>query len=210
MTRPAARLLTVLISVPAMLGLGLGLGLGLSVAFAAPGDTTGPTVSYDHSLHLVSGQQLRPGSSPTTGFQAVWTQNDPSGICNESGCTCDDTMALEIQSFTLVASQIFLAPTNHDYDIDITETDCSPNHITSNTHHHFGTTIIDQEGAASFSPGWMAGSCTCFSGGRDMHSSKVGASASFVYSGDAVGFVTEYNKNRGTAEIFVDGVDEDC
>ena len=202
LTRPAMNLLAVLISVLAM------LGMGISGASAAPGDTTGPIIKIDNSLHFVTGAQLRAGSTPSTEYQALWSLTDPSGICSESGYIFDETINLELLSFTFVTSESFVVPTSHEYGIDISATDCSPNQNTSHTRHLFNTTTTVQEGAASFSAGWSTARCTCFSGGTVRYSSKVGASASFPYSGYAMAFVTEYNTNLGTAEIYLDGVDQ--
>lgn len=203
-TRRLGMLLTVLVSVIAMVGLGI---TGASAQPARPADTTGPAIHYNASLHYVHGAQLRLDKhrKPYTQYQAIWSQSDPSGICSESGDIFDFQTGDVYTSFNTVTTSLsFYGYTGDSSEIEITATDCAGN--TSYTTHDYKSTTVSQQGDASYSPGWTTAKCTCFSGGTDLYSSRVGASASFTYSGTAVALVTEFNTNRGTFKVYVDGV----
>ena len=53
---------------------------------------------------------------------------------------------------------------------------------------------------------WATSKCLCFSGGTTHYSTVAGATASFSMSGSRVALVMEMAANRGSADVYVDGI----
>lgn len=58
----------------------------------------------------------------------------------------------------------------------------------------------------SYNGTWRTSSCGCFSEGAVKYATQVGASASFTANATNFGLVTDRASNRGTADVYVDGV----
>jgi hypothetical protein len=64
-----------------------------------------------------------------------------------------------------------------------------------------GTTL-----PVTYSGAWASSKCVCFVRGTDRHTSTKGASVTFTYTGNVVGWVTPTGPGRGSARIYQDGV----
>ncbi len=72
-----------------------------------------------------------------------------------------------------------------------------------------GTTVAQDDGSTApviYAGSWRTSHCLCFSGGTTHVATTAGASASFSMSGRRVALVMEKAADRGSADIYVDGV----
>ena len=137
-----------------------------------------------------------------------WKQFDSSGICAESGSVVDSSTSPDttVGTFSDVRTTFtFTGKVGDYYDLQLRATDCSVNHNATNA-YAYGDAGLNQEGQASYSPGWKISNCNCFSAGSVEYSAKAGATATYQYTGEGVSLVSEKASNRGTADIFIDGV----
>jgi serine protease len=63
-----------------------------------------------------------------------------------------------------------------------------------------------QETRATYQGTWRSGTCACYSGGTDKYSTAAGRSASFVFTGNVIKFVSERGPTRGSFRVYIDGV----
>ena len=128
-----------------------------------------------------------------------WKQFDSSGICAESGSVVDTSTSPEttVGTFSDVRTTFtFTGKVGDYYDLQLRATDCSVNHNATNA-YAYGGAGLNQEGQASYSPGWKISNCNCFSAGSVEYSAKAGATATYQYTGEGVGLVSEKASNRG-------------
>ena len=161
-------------------------------------------------MSTVVGSTLSTGNPAKVNVQLAWSQYDASGICSESGYVIaydNNGNGNKIAQFYDIQTSVqFQSSTSANYyEVYVQAYDCSPNqNLGIAVDYYSGPTIV-QEGAATYSPGWTTSNCACFSGGSDEHNAKAGASASYQFRGNGIGFVTEKASNRGTAQVYIDG-----
>ena len=61
--------------------------------------------------------------------------------------------------------------------------------------------------AVKFGGRWTTAYSTGYSGGTTTYATAAGASASYTFTGSGVGWVTEMGPTRGSAKVYIDGVD---
>jgi len=111
-----------------------------------------------------------------------------------------------VAKFTGVATQLrFPAIAGRTYETTVKARSCTgvSKDVVSTT--DFGWTL-QQETVATYSSGWTVGRCTCWSGKSILASSGAGQTATFRGTFTSFGLITDHGKNRGTADIFLDGV----
>lgn len=68
------------------------------------------------------------------------------------------------------------------------------------------TSVRQQTSATTYSGSWHTVSSTSYSGGTARYASTAGASATFIFYGRSVGFVTYKASTRGSLKIYIDNV----
>jgi hypothetical protein len=181
----------------------LATGTLLAAPASASVDFSKPQITTDQALHIVVPATLSDSSgSPKTTMKFSWKQFDESGKVFDYSTSPNTTVG----TFSDVRTTFtFTGKVGDYYGLQVNATDCSTNHNSSDA-YAYGAVQLGQEGQASYSPGWRVSNCNCFSGGGTEYSAKAGATATYQYTGEGVGLVTEKASNRGSADIFVDGV----
>ena len=209
-------------------------GGNLGDTWALPAaNTAGPTFTLQPIAHLVTPgivTGIAGGSTPFSQDQyqtpaiQKWSAADPSGICkyqlyNDSGRSeptlLYQGMNTSYQFETGDPEEDSGGYNTHYFVLRVQS--CSGHWSTSNTFDFPSDRYIPQvvqvndvtthdDSEATYSTGWTAASCLCFIDGTNMHASTAGASATFSYTGNAVGWVSETGPTRGSAKIYQDGV----
>jgi hypothetical protein len=202
-------------------------------ALASGADHTGPNFTLQSSAHIVyPAPVLGEYPSPTPfsenlyQVQAVqkWSASDPSGICDyqlyQDGGRGDPSLVYEGKktAYTFLMGDVDGQDGGYNWSAwALRVKDCAGN-WSSNDSFYFphdryisqngvrNSTVTHDDHEATYSGSWSTSSCTCFVDGTDMHATSAGASATFTYTGNVMGWVTETGPNRGSAKIFQDGV----
>ena len=180
-------------------------------AGAAQADTVGPAIKFFKSpLPVVGGVLSDSSGTPSLQMKDGWAVNDADGICSaymnyygsgarvwnapQTGRTVTSLIGNTYTGTARVGSYSYL----QGYG-----TDCLGN---SSSSYHYWTPALAQQGAASYSAGWTTSSGAVFSGGSVMYSTKVGATATYSFSGTPlISLVSNKASNRGKVSISVDG-----
>lgn len=180
-------------------------------------DVTAPTVQIDSAPRLVQGGVLT-DSTATPGVPASisWRQFDTgSGIC---GTTTGSLLGYRsgygwvsvggnTQSGAVGTGTVAFTADRDAYSyyhLTVRTQDCAGNAATQ-TRYVYNPNVV-QETSLRMGPGWATSACRCFSDYAVFKSTRVGASATYTYSGsNAIALVTNYAPDRGTADVYVDG-----
>jgi hypothetical protein len=155
-------------------------------------------------------------------FAINWTASAPSGICSQTltyrdydtlGGDHDPVLGDETSTITLSPGQrgYSFAVDGMDWwrvpnEYVVRVTDCDGHTATSGiADTRFGV-LEDTSPAASYSGGWSTSSFSGFSGGTTHQTSQAGATATFTVGAGATALVMEKAANRGSADVYVDGV----
>ena len=206
--------------------------VGLPTAAHAAADTTGPKVNLKPHAHYVSGVSFDPAYETDAGFTWLegwyaryalnWTTSDPSGICSQSltyqnydtlGGDTDPVLGDDTLTTSLSSGARSYQFTANGWDWDrvpnrfvLRVTDCAGNTTTSRVADTEFGLVEDTGSAVSYTGTWATSSFSGFSGGTTHQTSKQGAAATFTVPGGPVALVMEKAANRGSADVFVDGV----
>jgi hypothetical protein len=165
--------------------------------------------------------------------EARWSGSDPSGICDYQVWSDDGRSdPYQLADVGLATRYRFSAgdidETNGGYhytDLEIRAEDCAGNWSISGyvdtqpdstepaTDRPLGlrdnstylATHDDSEGSYAAHAAWTHSTCSCFVGGTDIHAVTAGASASFSYTAETFGWISEYGPTRGSAKVYQDG-----
>lgn len=197
---------------PVLLSVALAVPLALSVAVPASAgavaDTAPPIVNVDQTMRFTTGDVLSDsGTSPTMQRRVTWKRYDASGICGQSGAVYKRVGNSWSYLVGVGASQTevsFPAQVGGYYQLALSVTDCKGNAGTYNRSFYDGS--LRQESAYALSPGWTTASCTCWSAGSAVKSTKRGATATMTTSARAMAVVADKAPDRGIADVYVNGV----
>ena len=169
-------------------------------------DEVAPQVNFNRAVKPVLGTQLSDSTSrPSISATVAWTAYDPSGVSYQQAQVYNyDTRTTTY--VTLSAGQRsfdFTFRIGTSYRVALWAQDPLGNGSYSYLYPYFS---MSQEGAATLSPGWSTSNCNCWSGGAVLKNTKANAKATYAFSGTSIAFVGDQASDRGTAKIFVDGV----
>lgn len=169
--------------------------------------TSASLVSFDSALHFQVGANLSDiSTTPSLDVLAKWRQ-PAKGICSESAVTSDGPSGgRTVARVSGTVSQLhFPATAGRTYSTTVDARRCgAPDQAVTTTATY--SWKLHQETAATYSPGWHVGHCRCWSGRSVLASTGAGQTATFSASFHSFGLITDHGRNRGTADIFVDGV----
>ena len=205
---------------------------GVAPAHAAA-DTTPPSLKLQPWGHYKVGTTVftdydtSDPSNPyldywSASYVLTWKAADPSGICGQTITEQSyDTLGGDedpVLGSDTVTSPLRPAARSYAYGTDwmdwmrvpdryvVRATDCAGNTATSGiANTSFGITE-DSSSAISYSSGWSVSRFPGFSGGTTHRTTTRGASASITVSGGPVALVMEKASDRGSADVYVDGV----
>lgn len=202
-------------------------------AIAAPSaDTTRPTVKAEPFSRYVSGSSVSTdycddGTGPylcyfTVDMFVKWTATDASGICSQTitvqnydslGGDYDPILGSDTTTFALPASARTYAFSEDLWDYGrvpnrfvVRSTDCAGNtraSIIVNTKINIGEDTSPQ---LAYTGAWNTANFAGFSAGTTRYTVAPNASVSFHASNTSVAVTMELASNRGSADIYVDGV----
>ena len=179
------------------------------VGVAAPAyaiDESPPQVNFNQATKPVLGAQLSDSTSrPSLSATVAWTAYDPSGIGYQQAEVYNySTRTTSYVSLTS-SQRSFNFPfrVGSSYYVRLYVQDRAGNWSYYYTYPYFD---LYQEGAASLSAGWSTGLSTYWSGGAVVKNSKVGATATFAFSGSSIAYIGDRAADRGSARIYIDGV----
>ena len=153
-----------------------------------------------------------------------WSASDPSGICQYQLYQDNGRGPAQLLYQGLKTSYNFKIgdpdEANGGYNVlffALRVKDCAGNWSSNdpeqfphdryiNQHNVSNSVVTHDQGQATYTGSWATSNCTCFVDGTTEHASTAGASATFTYSGNVVGWVTETGPTRGSAKIYQDGV----
>ena len=180
---------------------------------AARADALGPSVTFFQTPIPIIGSVLSDSSgNPAISMKDGWSVFDSDGICSATVQVYYSTTGTWTTIATFSGNSSTTKYVGH-YNFSIRPSDYSEAYISAtdclgnqSSNYDFVEPSLYQEGSASYSAGWSTSACTCFSAGADEWSSKVGRTASFVFSGKMVSLVSEKASNRGKVGVYIDGV----
>lgn len=175
---------------------------------ATSADSTPPTITAAPKPSFATNATLGTTNVPT---KISWAATDSSGVCsyelsesvNSGGFT-----PVTLPSSTARSVKRMLVP-GSTYRYEVRATDCS---TTSNTSAWtLGPSftlqaIQDTSGSITYAGSWSDTALTGAYGGTVASSSTGGSTATFAFTGRAVGWVSTNGPDRGQAQVFVDGV----
>jgi hypothetical protein len=210
----------------------VGALIGLpTAAHAAAADATPPKVVLKPHAHYALGSRLDTAyEADSTGsyladwyvsYALSWKASDASGICSQTLTYSnydtlggDDDPVLG-QSLTIdlpvsARSYTFRVNSFDWYRVPdrfvVRATDCAGNTRTSGVADTgFGLTQDDDPGV-TYTGTWATSRFTGFSGGTTHQTSTRGSAVTFAVGGGPVALVMEKAANRGSADVYVDGV----
>lgn len=173
-------------------------------ASAAPADTDPPIVTFNPGLQFFAGSVLSDNSNAALiPARATWTQFDADGICSRTADLYDDVDGDRYPRISPSATSFTGSWAVNNYnELNFDDTDCAGNE--GYTYGDFETNLF-QENSFSLSAGWTTSSCTCWSDGGIVKSSKVGATASYRFYGRSAALVGVNGIGRGSAKVYLDG-----
>lgn len=164
-------------------------------------------VQFDSGFHFEKGTALSDRSAtPSLLVSAKWSH--PAGaVCAESGVArAKASNEPDVARFTGAATQLQVRATaGQTYETTVKARRCKGAVKEVVTTGDF-VWILHQETAATYSSGWTVGRCRCWSGKSILASKGAGQTATFRSSFTSFGLITDHGRNRGTADIFLDGV----
>jgi hypothetical protein len=182
-----------------------------ATAGAVSADTVGPAIKYFQAPLPIIGSTLSDSSgAPSISLKDGWSINDGDGVCSASTRLYRSNLGYTYPwsysgtpTTTSVASKYTWTSKVGGYDqLYTTARDCLGNISSA---YDYVESSLQQEGAASYGPGWSTAACSCWSGGAVMKSSTVGATANYTFSGRLVSLVSNRETNRGQVSLSVDG-----
>lgn len=213
------RLLLTLLVLPALL-------LPAAGSSAAT-DTRPPTLVLDPFPRYRLGSQVDTSYWPDetywlARYRVQWKASDPSGICSQTVAWAgydrgdeNDPVLGEWTGYYSVSAKARTFDFQTDtYDTDrgpdvflVRSTDCAGNTATSSVAvTKFGIREDDAPGI-TYRGTWSVSNFQGFSGGTTHYSTKAGDSFTTTFTGDGpVALVMEKAANRGSADVYVDGV----
>jgi hypothetical protein len=162
------------------------------------------------------------------GFTFHWTIKAPAGICSQTltyanydtlGGDVDpvlnqdsETVSLSKWARSYAARSDTMDFSRSGYSVVIRMKECNGRHVTSNPVHTVIQPGEDIDPAMHYSKGWSVSHCSCWSDATTHRTSSKNASVSFQtaapydHSGVDVALVMPKASNRGSADVYVDGV----
>ncbi len=183
--------------------------VGFSAAPAVAVDT-GPQVNVDNALHLAAGSLSSTSDYPNVKVFARWSQFDTSGISSEYGYAYSynrNGSLVDQRSFSVSGSISRLnmtAQVGGWVELYIYAT--NGNGVQSETSQYLSGPRLAQENAATYNAGWTTGNCLCWSGGAILKSNAAGQVATYRFSGNQVGLLSEKRARGGSADLYIDGL----
>lgn len=193
-----------------------GVLAGGFVAGAAPASATAAAPQ----IKIVPGASFQTGSTQVpvdldhvVPYTARWTVSAPGGICAESA-RVDDGYGATLASFDdrtapfptqlSYRSHPWGAYSNGDAppNLVVTVTDCAGNSDTASVNLAVRS---DEEDRATFSAGWVAGTCDCWSLRSARKSTGAGQTATYTSTFNGIALLSDRGPGRGTADIYLDG-----
>jgi hypothetical protein len=207
-------------------------GVATATPASAGPDHTGPNFTLQAAAHLVYPSTVTgiagnvPFSQDTYQTNAVqkWSASDPSGICEYQLYQDNGRGPAQLLYQGLKTSYNFKIGDPEEstggYNVlffALRVKDCAGNWSSNdpeqfphdryiNQHNVLNSAVTRDQGAATYTGSWATANCTCFVDGTTKHAQTAGASATFTYTGNVVGWVTETGPTRGSAKIYQDGV----
>jgi hypothetical protein len=200
-----------------------------AAAGVTAGDTTPPSVTIDAFTHYVVGTTVDLYYSDPNQLEEFrllmavkWRATDPLGICNQTitqqtyetlGGPTDPILGAGTSTSSLSPAvrvyQFGTGRTNYwrgGYRFVVRATDCAGNTSASGVAQASIDVIDDISDAFTYPGRWDVAHFSGFAGGTTHFTSTRGAAAAFIADGGALALVMEKAPNRGSAQIFVDGV----
>lgn len=192
----------------AAVGAGFLAGATPASAAAAPQITIVPGGSFQ-----TGSTQQAVGLDHVVPYTAKWTVSAPAGICGETArvddgygttlASIDDHTApfptqLSYRSYPWGAYSNGDAPPN----LVVTVTDCAGNSDTASVNLAVRS---DEEDQATFSAGWVTGTCDCWSLRSARKSTGAGQTATYTSTFNGIALLSDRGPGRGTADIYLDG-----
>ena len=186
------------------------------VALAAA-DTTPPSLVVEAYPRYRLGSQIETEYSEPywfAQFRLQWKVSDSSGICSQTVLWYGYDQAEDGTPYSVAANarafdfQTDLPNTDRGPDwFAVRATDCAGNTATGGIAKTKFGLREDNDPAITYYGTWSASNFTGFSGGTTHYSTKAGDSFTTTFTGDGpVALVMEKAPNRGSADVYVDGV----
>jgi len=147
--------------------------------------------------------------SGTMPVRSAWSATDPSGIAKyvlqrQVNGGSWGTVSLSSAAATSLKESLTLGAT---YRYRVKSTDGAGNTSGYAYSPTFKPTLTQQSSSSvSYSGTWTSASTTYASGGSLKYAAAKGASASWTFTGSSIGWVAYRGPNRGSADVYIDGV----
>jgi len=203
MTSPLARLGAASLACGALV-------LSAAPALAASGDTSAPSVRIAAGYRFFVGTALEDSSDTASLPAAVtWKQYDASGICTRSvtdyydptGDSYDFPLAPSATSYRFDA----MDRERQSDDLTMHSTDCASPSNTSSVQLPTHSATLQQQDVFTLDSGWRQQTCRCWSGGGDVASTRVGATATYRFDASSIALIGVNGYQRGKADVYLDG-----
>lgn len=176
-------------------------------AHASAKDFDPPQVNVDAGAQLITGSTLSDGGrAPAVQARATWSAYDADGICSQQIDYYDYVNDESVSKSLAPTVRSYRLPLLVGYYMDfyITATACSGDLTPTSTYGELYVQLA-QEGSAELSTGWRTETCTCYSLGGALRSTRSGAKATYPFYGSSLALVMSKGPNRGSVTVFVDG-----
>jgi hypothetical protein len=207
------------------------IGAAVPAGATASADATPPVIKLTLTPQFIVPSTIGPSGTQDIGaytfniaLSVRWSAKDASGICGYD--LLEDPLndaPFYVLTNSLATHYNYLG-TNYDSSFGggdggfrgftLTARDCAGNAATANTRFTRPEVIQDSrtgstDSPVSYSGKWAVAHCTCFSNTTTHFTTQKGARVSFTVTTraqDHVAVVMEKNTNRGSAQIYLDGV----
>lgn len=198
-----------------------GVALALGAASSASAQTS-LTITFFKSALPVVGTQLSDATlTPFISLKDGWTMSSPYGIsgaevfyCPASACDCSDEPSQGTCPMIWGSEGVDTVTGKYQWSQQVGGDNVN---LLGFAVDHHGNTLsnstnispsLSDSGSATYSPGWRASFCKCYTSGQILYSSTPGATATFqVNSPDdsLVSFVSDTGPTRGKAALTING-----